>query len=116
MNHLNRLLEYLIKDYIREDIEEEDGSEFSDKHCEIATVYFECFFSFQRFLTSNSSVLRKLLRNTRGYIVRCAVTVFIGNNSRNTANIYELSYFLRFILTKCPDDVFPYITGEDVWI
>lgn len=42
------------------------------------------------------------------------MTVFIGNNTRNTANQYELSYFLRFVLVKLPDEVFPFITGDDV--
>ena len=40
--------------------------------------------------------------------------VFIYNNRFHTANIYELSLFLRYLLVKLPDEVFPYVRGDDV--
>lgn len=73
-----------------------------------------CPSQLQEFLTSNTSHLKSLLVNTNGYIVKVVFHVFIYNNRFHTANIYELSLFLRYLLVKLPDEVFPFIRGDDV--
>ena len=109
---MNRYLEYLIKDYIRKDESIGDGSEFTDERCEKVDVGVPS--QLQEFLTSNTSHLKSLLVNTNGYIVKVVFHVFIYNNRFHTANIYELSLFLRYLLVKLPDEVFPFIRGDDV--
>ena len=103
---MNRYLEYLIKDYIRKDESIGDGSEFTDERCEKVDVGVVVLV--------NCRNLKSLLVNTNGYIVKVVFHVFIYNNRFHTANIYELSLFLRYLLVKLPDEVFPFIRGDDV--
>ena len=102
--HIDRILEYLIKDYIRKDPSVGDGSEFTDACCEKINSFF----------MSNVECLKVLLQKTKGYPVLRVLDAFLFNNSRGTANNYELATFIKYVLIKLPDLVFPLFQEEDI--
>lgn len=60
--------------------------------------------------------MRTLLENTGDYMIRILMHNFLHNNSQQTSNNYELATVLKVILVNLPDQIFPYITPEDVLI
>ena len=63
---------------------------------------------------SNVECLKVLLQKTKGYPVLRVLDAFLFNNSRGTANNYELATFIKYVLIKLPDLVFPLFQEEDV--
>ena len=102
--HLDRLLEYLVKDSLGTDGPTRDDTEFTDARCE----------KVNSFLTSNTTHLHSLLQHYNGSIVETVMRIFIHNNSRHTMNNYELSLFLRTLFVKLPNDILPYIDYDDI--
>ena len=63
---------------------------------------------------SNADCLKTLLTNTRSYPVLRALDVLLYNNSKGTANNYELATFVKYGLVKLPDLLFPFFQEDDV--
>lgn len=63
---------------------------------------------------SNADCLKALLTNTRSYPVLRALDVLLYNNSKGTANNYELATFVKYVLVKLPDLLFPFFQEDDV--
>lgn len=112
--HLDRLLEYLVKDSLGTDGPTRDDTEFTDARCEKVNVDAIAPSHSQSFLTSNTTHLHSLLQHYNGSIVETVMRIFVHNNSRHTMNNYELSLFLRTLFVKLPNDILPYIDYDDV--